>query len=47
VIGGRSNEQHGAALTVIIESPAAMKDALAVLPELPSENVLFSACGTT
>ena len=32
-LGGRSNEQHGAALTVIIESPVAMKDALAVLPE--------------
>ena len=32
-VGGRSNEQHGAALTVIVESPVAMKDALAVLPE--------------
>jgi len=32
-LGGRSNEQHGAALTVIVESPVAMKDALAVLPE--------------
>jgi hypothetical protein len=32
-LGGRSNEQHGAALAVIIESPAAMKGALAVLPE--------------
>jgi hypothetical protein len=24
-VGGRSNEQHGAALTVIVESPVAMK----------------------
>ena len=32
-LGGRSNEQHGVALTVIVESPVAMKDALAVLPE--------------
>src|SRR6516162_1557799 len=33
VVGGRSNEQHGAPLTVVVQSPAAVKDALAVLPE--------------
>ena len=33
VVGGRSNEQHGAPLTLIVESPAAAKDAFAVLPQ--------------
>ena len=33
VVGGRSNERHGATPAVIVESPAAMKDAFAVLPE--------------
>jgi hypothetical protein len=33
VLGSRSNEQHGAALSVVIKSPAAVKYAFAVLPE--------------
>ena len=32
LVGGRHNEQHGA-LAVIVQSPAAAKDALAVLPQ--------------
>jgi hypothetical protein len=33
VVGGRSNKQHGAPLAVVVQSPAAMEDAFAVLPQ--------------
>src|SRR6516165_8311792 len=33
MLGGRSNEQHGAPLALIVESPAAAKDAFAVFPQ--------------
>src|SRR5262249_50229378 len=33
MVGGRSNEQHGATLAVIAESPAAMEDAFGVNPQ--------------
>src|SRR6516225_4437893 len=32
MVGGRHNEQHGA-LAIIVQSPAAAKDAFAVLPQ--------------
>jgi len=47
VVGSRSYEQHGAPLTVIVESPAAMKDAFAILPEDltgATEYALFNEC---
>ena len=33
MVGGRQNEQHSALLAVIVQSPAAAEDALAVLPQ--------------
>jgi hypothetical protein len=33
VVGGRSNEQYGAPLALIVKSPAAVKDAFAVSPQ--------------